>query len=88
MKTTGRARPDIMEVSRLWSVLPEQERREWDNRAREEEKRVVQELKDRPDGEEAGTSQASFESDEEDRNLLALQLPFGAQPYRAPYCVL
>ena len=89
MKTAGRDRPDIKEVSRLWSALPEQERREWDNKAREEEKRLIQELKDRPDGagEEAGVSQAGDESEEEDRNLLALQLPFGARLSRrtAPF---
>ena len=84
LKAAGRDRPDIKEVARLWNLLPEQERREWDNKAREEEKRYIQELRDRPDGasaegeEAAGVSQAGDESDEEERNLLALQLPFGA----------
>lgn len=82
LKAAGRDRPDIKEVARLWNLLPEQERREWDNKAREEEKRYIQELRDRPDGasaegeEAAGVSQAGDESDEEERNLLALQLPF------------
>mmetsp|Transcript_41288 Transcript_41288/g.99194 ORF Transcript_41288/g.99194 Transcript_41288/m.99194 type:complete len:254 (+) Transcript_41288:53-814(+) len=81
LKAAGRDRPDIKEVARLWNLLPEQERREWDNRAREAEKLYIQELRDRPDGasaegEEAGVSQAGDESDEEERNLLALQLPF------------
>ena len=72
----------------MWNLLPEQERREWDNKAREEEKRYIQELRDRPDGasaegeEAAGVSQAGDESDEEERNLLALQLPFGAHSSR------
>lgn len=93
LKAAGRDRPDIKEVARLWNLLPEQERREWDNRAREEEKRYIQELRDRPDGasgegEEAGASQAGDESDEEERNLLALQLPFGAHSSRAPHGAL
>jgi len=88
LKAAGRDRPDIKEVARLWNLLPEQERREWDNKAREEEKRYIQELRDRPDGasaegeEAAGVSQAGDESDEEGRNLLALQLPFGAHSSR------
>ena len=93
LKAAGRDRPDIKEVARLWNLLPEQERREWDNRAREVEKLYIQELRDRPDGasaegEEAGVSQAGDESDEEERNLLALQLPFGAHSSRVPRSAL
>ena len=91
MKSSGRFRPDIKEVARMWTALSEQERRDWDNKAREEERRQFQELKDRTEsgggtsaeGEEVSVAAGGGDSDEEDRSLLALQLPFGAPPRRA-----
>ena len=47
MKSAGRHRPDIKEVTRLWSVLPEQEKRDWENKSRDEEKRQMELLKER-----------------------------------------
>lgn len=67
----------------MWSGLPEQERREWETKAREEEKRQIEAIKERV---EAGASgdveeaeagdEIAPEDEEEDKNLLALQLPF------------
>ena len=68
----------------MWSGLPEQERREWENKAREEERRQIEAIKERVEAGASGEGVEEAEAgdeivpedDEEDKSLLALQLPF------------